>query len=119
VRRSDRLYEDAGRFRSTSTWRATGSASASTEYFSRPLPPLVEALRRQAYPALAAIANRWEAALSKTPLVHPPTLDELLAVCRREADQADPCSCATRPALQLPATDIYGDVVFSVQITCS
>ena len=51
-------------------------------YFAAPLPPLVETLRRHAYPPLAAIANRWEAALSRG-VVHPASLDGLLALCRR------------------------------------
>src|SRR4029453_8517884 len=89
-------------------------------FFCRPLPPLVEALRRHAYPPLAAIANRWEAVLSKTPLVHPPTLDELLAVCPRRG-QTKPTPLLLRyetGGYNCLHQDIYGDVVFPLQITC-
>mgnify|MGYP003694380521 CR=1 FL=1 len=53
------LYGDAGRFRSTvDAWRYRFGIG-EYRYFAAPLPPLVEALRRHAYPPLAAIANRW------------------------------------------------------------
>jgi len=114
------LYGDDGRFRSTVDMARYRFGIGEYRYFSRPLPPLVEALRRQAYPPLAAIANRWEAALSKTPLAHPPTLDELLAVCRRRG-QTKPTPLLLRyesGGYNCLHQDIYGDVVFPLQITC-
>src|SRR2546425_350026 len=77
------LYADERRFRSTIDMARYKFGVGEYRYFAAPLPPLVEALRRHAYPPLAAIANRWEAALSRTPVVHPPTLEGLLALCRR------------------------------------
>ena len=114
------LYGDDSRFRSTVDMERYRFGVGQYRYFSRPLPPLVEALRRHAYPSLAAIANRWEAALSKTPLVHPPTLDELLAVCRRRG-QTKPTPLLLRyetGGYNCLHQDIYGDVVFPLQITC-
>ena len=114
------LYGDDSRFRSTVDMERYRFGVGEYRYFSRPLPPLVEALRRHAYPSLAAIANRWEAALSKTPLVHPPTLDELLAVCRRRG-QTKPTPLLLRYEIggyNCLHQDIYGDVVFPLQITC-
>jgi len=54
------------------------------------------------------------AALSKTPLVHPPTLDELLAgLPAARPDQADPAAPALRDrGYNCLHQDIYGDVVF-------
>jgi hypothetical protein len=82
-------------------------------------PPLVEALRRHAYPPLAAIANQWEAALG-TATLHPPDLAGLLARCRKRG-QTKP----TPLLLHYEAggynclhQDLYGDVVFPLQLTC-
>jgi len=115
-----RLYADDSRFRSTVDMERYRFGVGEYRYFSRPLPPLVETLRRHAYPSLAAIANRWEAELSKPPLVPPPTLDELLAVCRRRG-QTKPTPLLLRYEIggyNCLHQDIYGDVVFPLQITC-
>jgi hypothetical protein len=114
------LYGDDGRFRSTVDMERHRFGVGEYRYFSRPLPALVEALRRHAYPPLAAIANRWEATLSKSPLVHPPTLDEMLAVCRRRG-QTKPSPLLLRyetGGYNCLHQDIYGDVVFPLQLTC-
>src|SRR5262245_46751930 len=50
------LYGDDSRFRSTVDMERYRFGVGEYRYFSRPLPPLVEALRRHAYPSLAAIA---------------------------------------------------------------
>src|SRR6266576_630780 len=88
------------------------------QYFDAPLPPLVEALRVHAYPPLAAIANRWEAALG-TATRHPPDLPSLLALCRRRGQ-----TNSTPLLLHYEAggynclhQDLYGDVVFPLQLT--
>lgn len=88
------------------------------KYFARPLPPLVQALREGAYPPLAAIANRWEAALGAATR-HPADLASLLARCRRRGQdkptplllryEADGYNCLHQ--------DLYGDVVFPLQLT--
>src|SRR6266403_3491001 len=82
------------------------------------LPIFVEALRVHAYPPLAAIANRWEAALA-TATRYPPDLPSLLARCRRRG-QTKP----TPLLLHYEAggynclhEDLYGDVVFPLQLT--
>src|SRR4029453_822629 len=114
------LYGDDGRFRSTVDMARYRFGIGEYRYFCRPLPPLVEALRRHAYPPLAAIANRWEAGLSKTPLVHPPTRAEILGVCRRR-DKTKPTPLLLRyetGGYNCLHQDIYGDIVFPLQITC-
>src|SRR6266446_8693170 len=58
------LYADERRFRSTIDMARYKFGVGEYRYFAAPLPPLVETLRRHAFPPLAAIANRWEAALS-------------------------------------------------------
>src|SRR6266850_2006309 len=114
------LYGDAGRFRSTVDMARYRFGIGEYRYFAAPLPPLVEALRRHAYPPLAGIANRWEAALARTPAVHPPTLEGLLALCRRRG-QTKPTPLLLRyetGGYNCLHQDIYGDVVFPLQITC-
>src|SRR4030095_7310877 len=59
------LYGEAGRFRSTVDMARYRFGIGEYRYFGRPLPPLVEALRRHVYPPLAAIGNQGEAAPSE------------------------------------------------------
>lgn len=59
-----RLYTASeGAFRSTVTMARHGFGSGEYKYFARPLPDLVEGLRRSMYTRLAPIANAWEARL--------------------------------------------------------
>ena len=113
------LYGEDERFRSTIDMARYKFGVGEYRYFAAPLPPLVEALRRHAYPPLAGIANQWETALASA-IVHPPTLDGLLAVCHRRG-QTKP----TPLLLHYEAggynclhQDLYGDVVFPLQLTC-
>jgi hypothetical protein len=112
------LYGDDRRFRSRVDMARYRFGLGDYKYFDAPLPPLVEALRVHAYPALAAIANRWEGALG-TATRYPPDLPGLLARCRRRG-QSKP----TPLLLHYEAggynclhQDLYGDVVFPLQLT--
>lgn len=112
------LYADESRFRSRVDMARFRFGVGDYKYFARPLPPLVEALRRHAYPPLAAVANQWEAALG-TATLHPPDLAGLLARCRKRG-QTKP----TPLLLHYEAggynclhQDLYGDVVFPLQLT--
>jgi uncharacterized protein len=134
------LYADERRFRSTIDMARYKFGVGEYRYFAAPLPPLVEALRRHAYPPLAAIANRWEAALSssvtrlasdggapaprrpaaRTSVVHPSSLDGLLALCRRRG-QTKPTPLLLHyetGGYNCLHQDLYGDVVFPLQLTC-
>jgi hypothetical protein len=113
------FYRDDARFRSTIDMARFKFGIGEYRYFAAPLPPLVEALRREAYPPLAAIANQWEAALSSA-IVHPPTLDGLQAICRRRG-QTKPTPLLlsyTAGGYNCLHQDLYGDVVFPLQLTC-
>lgn len=86
------------------------------QYFTYPLPPLIEDLRRQIYPHLAPVANQWSDRLGTD--AFPPTLDELTELCGQQGQ--------TRPTpLLLRYTagdfnclhqDIYGDIAFPLQV---
>jgi uncharacterized protein len=113
------MYGDETRFRSRVDMERYRFGVGDYKYFAAPLPPLVQALRTFAYPPLAAIANQWEVALD-TATLHPSTLDALLDRCHRRG-QTKP----TPLLLHYEAggynclhQDLYGDVVFPLQLTC-
>lgn len=113
------LYGDDTRFRSTVDMARFRFGVGDYKYFADPLPPLVQALRTDAYPPLAAVANQWETALG-TGTLHPPDLAGLQALCHRRG-QTKP----TPLLLHYEAggynclhQDLYGDVVFPLQLTC-
>jgi hypothetical protein len=112
------LYPDASRFRSRIDMARFRFGVGDYQYFADPLPPLVAALRRHAYPPLAAIANRWMEALGSRDR-YPDELAGLLARCHR-AGQTKP----TPLLLHYEAggynclhRDLYGEVAFPLQLT--
>jgi hypothetical protein len=112
------LYADESRFRSRIDMARYRFGVGDYKYFAAPLPPLVAALREQAYPPLAAIANRWQEALGIRERF-PEELAGLLARCRR-AGQTKP----TPLLLHYEAggynclhRDLYGEVAFPLQLT--
>jgi hypothetical protein len=113
------MYADEARFRSRIDMARYRFGVGEYKYFEAPLPPLVQDLRTHAYPPLAAIANQFEVALD-TATLHPADLAGLQAICRRRG-QTKP----TPLLLHYEAggynclhQDIYGDVVFPLQLTC-
>jgi hypothetical protein len=113
------LYSDEARFRSRVDMARYRFGIGDYKYFTEPLPPLVDSLRVNAYPYLAPIANRWQAALGASTR-YPLDLAGLLAVCARHGQ--------TRPTpllLHYEAggynclhQDLYGEVAFPLQLTC-
>jgi hypothetical protein len=113
------LYGEPGRFRSRIDMARYRFGMGDYQYFAHPLPPLVTALREQAYPPLAAIANRWQQALGARER-YPADLAGLLGRCRRHGQtkptplllhyEAGGYNCLHR--------DLYGAVAFPLQLTC-
>jgi hypothetical protein len=113
------MYEERERFRSRVDMARFRFGIGDYQYFAAPLPPIVADLRTHAYPPLAVIANRWEAALGTT-TEHPATLAELQAVCRGHG-QTKPTPLLLRyeaGGYNCLHQDLYGDVVFPLQLTC-
>jgi hypothetical protein len=111
------MYGDDSRFRSLVKMARFRFGAGEYKYFAAPLPEPILALRSSLYQRLAPIANRWAAALGRTPSF-PPALDEFLAVCHRGGQR--------RPTPLLLSygagghnclhQDVYGDIVFPLQV---
>ena len=112
------LYTDPARFRSRVDMARYRFGVGEYKYFSEPLPPIVREMRERMYPPLAAIANRWEAAL-KTRVRHAADLAGLLALCARRG-QRMPTPLLLRydaGGYNCLHQDLYGEVVFPLQLT--
>jgi len=112
------LYTDPARFRSRVDMARYRFGVGEYKYFSEPLPPIVQEMRERMYPPLAAIANRWEAAL-KTRVRHSADLAGLLTLCARRG-QRKPTPLLLRyeaGGYNCLHQDLYGEVVFPLQLT--
>ena len=112
------LYTDTARFRSRVDMARYRFGVGEYKYFSEPLPPIVQEMRERMYPPLAAIANRWEAAL-KTRVRHAADLAGLLTLCARRG-QRKPTPLLLRygtGGYNCLHQDLYGEVVFPLQLT--
>ena len=99
-----------------STWPATGSVTGRYRYYGYPLPPVVAELREHAYPYVAEVANRWAERLGEP--AYPSTHAELLRTCKEHGQvRPTPLILGYREGdWNALHQDIYGDVVFPLQI---
>lgn len=113
-----RLYDDDKRFRRTIEMARHAFGEGQYRYFARPLPALVERLRRGLYPHLAPIANAMMAEL-KRPYRYPASLPEFLDHCHAQGQQRPtPLLLRYREGgFNCLHRDLYGDVLFPLQAT--
>ena len=112
------LWPDQARFRKHIVMQRHGYGQGEYQYFAYPLPDPVERLREALYPELAAVANRWNEQLGRTPRF-PPTLKEWLEQCHA-GGQKRPTPLLLRYGpgdYNCLHRDLYGDLVFPLQAT--
>jgi len=110
-------YDDDKRFRSTVVMARHGFGDGEYKYFTYPLPPLIDALRREAYPPLATVANRWAERLGEKS-AFPATLDRFTRLCHA-AGQKKPTPLVLRygaGGYNRLHQDLYGAIAFPVQM---
>jgi hypothetical protein len=112
------LYGQDECFRSSVNMAQHRFGVGEYRYFRRPLPPLVEGLRRALYPPLARLANAWQERLGD-PLRYERSHASFLRRCRG-AGQTRPTPLLLRyerDGFNHLHQDLYGSVAFPLQLT--
>ena len=111
------MYGDETRFRSRVDMARYRFGVGEYKYFAAPLPGLVQELRVHGYPPLAAVANRWMAALGAEERF-PASHAGLRRMCA-ERGQTRPTPLLLRyeaGGYNCLHQDVYGELTFPLQI---
>jgi hypothetical protein len=112
------LFDRDEAFRSRVVTQRHAFGRGEYKYLRYPLPSVVEALRKAIYPQLAPIANRWRERLREEGRF-PPALAAYLKECHA-AGQERPTPLILKYAAgdyNCLHQDLYGDLVFPLQLT--
>ncbi|MES2913302.1 MAG: 2OG-Fe(II) oxygenase [Pseudomonadota bacterium] len=111
------LYAQPANFRSRVVMERHGFGKGEYQYFSYPLPPLVQQLRNGLYAQLVDVANRWNEAMG-IGTRYPASHEEFLGRCQA-AGQLRPTPLLLQYGegdYNCLHQDLYGEHVFPIQV---
>ena len=114
-----RMYDVATAFRNRVVMERHNFGKGEYQYFSDPIPEVVQQLRERLYVPLAEIANRWAMRLNLNQRF-PPTLGEFLDFCSsRQQTLPTPLMLKYEKGdYNCLHQDLYGEIAFPLQAAC-